>query len=145
MDEGGWRLQRARRDQVGDHGHARVEVTGVRLLEDSEVAEEPPEDDEDDDGAEAATTKLLCAITGSEAAKQFAHGIPASQDSYRISGRRGSSVTEPLLHCEVRPVNRGTGQVAQLVEQRTENPRVGSSILPLAILLATGCRIWNSF
>ena len=25
-----------------------------------------------------------------------------------------------------------TGQVAQLVEQRTENPRVGSSILPLA-------------
>ena len=24
------------------------------------------------------------------------------------------------------------GQVAQLVEQRTENPRVGSSILPLA-------------
>jgi hypothetical protein len=26
------------------------------------------------------------------------------------------------------------GQVAQLVEQRTENPRVGSSILPLAIV-----------
>jgi hypothetical protein len=26
------------------------------------------------------------------------------------------------------------GQVAQLVEQRTENPRVGSSILPLATL-----------
>jgi hypothetical protein len=25
-----------------------------------------------------------------------------------------------------------SGQVAQLVEQRTENPRVGSSILPLA-------------
>ena len=25
------------------------------------------------------------------------------------------------------------GQVAQLVEQRTENPRVGSSILPLVI------------
>ncbi len=24
------------------------------------------------------------------------------------------------------------GQIAQLVEQRTENPRVGSSILPLA-------------
>src|SRR3989441_5481235 len=32
-----------------------------------------------------------------------------------------------LLSCFV-------GQVAQLVEQRTENPRVGSSILPLAIL-----------
>jgi hypothetical protein len=27
----------------------------------------------------------------------------------------------------------GSGQVAQLVEQRTENPCVGSSILPLAI------------
>ncbi len=27
------------------------------------------------------------------------------------------------------------GQVAQLVEQRTENPRVGSSILPLAIAI----------
>jgi hypothetical protein len=27
------------------------------------------------------------------------------------------------------------GQVAQLVEQRTENPRVGSSILPLATIL----------
>ena len=26
------------------------------------------------------------------------------------------------------------GQVAQLVEQRTENPRVGSSILPLATI-----------
>ena len=31
----------------------------------------------------------------------------------------------------------GTGQVAQLVEQRTENPRVGSSILPLAITSMT--------
>ena len=26
-------------------------------------------------------------------------------------------------------------EIAQLVEQRTENPRVGSSILPLGILL----------
>src|SRR6266568_1817479 len=32
------------------------------------------------------------------------------------------------------------GQVAQLVEQRTENPRVGSSILPLATLFATTWR-----
>ena len=32
---------------------------------------------------------------------------------------------------------RGTGQVAQLVEQRTENPRVGSSILPLATQRST--------
>src|ERR1700756_3976640 len=30
-----------------------------------------------------------------------------------------------------------SGQVAQLVEQRTENPRVGSSILPLATYTAT--------
>ena len=29
------------------------------------------------------------------------------------------------------------GQVAQLVEQRTENPRVGSSILPLATISIT--------
>ena len=29
------------------------------------------------------------------------------------------------------------GQVAQSVEQRTENPRVGSSILPLATMLSS--------
>ena len=29
----------------------------------------------------------------------------------------------------------GSGQVAQLVEQRTENPCVGSSILPLGTIL----------
>ncbi len=28
-----------------------------------------------------------------------------------------------------------SAEIAQLVEQRTENPRVGSSILPLGILL----------
>src|SRR5439155_24743323 len=33
-----------------------------------------------------------------------------------------------------------SGQVAQLVEQRTENPRVGSSILPLATHTATTWR-----
>jgi hypothetical protein len=32
-------------------------------------------------------------------------------------------------------IPRSPGQVAQLVEQRTENPRVGSSILPLATIL----------
>ena len=31
----------------------------------------------------------------------------------------------------------GSGQVAQLVEQRTENPCVGSSILPLATVVTT--------
>ncbi len=36
----------------------------------------------------------------------------------------------------VRIIRPPFGQVAQLVEQRTENPRVGSSILPLAT--ATG-------
>ena len=34
-------------------------------------------------------------------------------------------------------VRRLVGQVAQLVEQRTENPRVGSSILPLATISTT--------
>ena len=39
------------------------------------------------------------------------------------------------------------GQVAQLVEQRTENPRVGSSILPLATILFKDLRqpIWLPF
>ena len=32
------------------------------------------------------------------------------------------------------PVTAGNGQVAQLVEQRTENPRVGGSIPPLATI-----------
>jgi hypothetical protein len=31
------------------------------------------------------------------------------------------------------------GQVAQLVEQRIENPRVGSSILPLATMQSVAC------
>ena len=31
------------------------------------------------------------------------------------------------------------GQVAQLVEQRTENPRVGGSIPPLATILSGDC------
>ena len=33
------------------------------------------------------------------------------------------------------PIAANDGQVAQLVEQRTENPRVGSSILPLATIV----------
>ena len=33
------------------------------------------------------------------------------------------------------PSTSRTGQVAQLVEQRIENPRVGSSILPLATIV----------
>ena len=34
------------------------------------------------------------------------------------------------------------GQVAQLVEQWTENPRVGSSILPLATTSVSCLRLW---
>ena len=38
-----------------------------------------------------------------------------------------------------------SGQVAQLVEQRTENPRVGSSILPLATAFARFAVIRNAY
>jgi hypothetical protein len=38
------------------------------------------------------------------------------------------------LQCAA-PRNNSVGQVAQLVEQRTENPRVGGSIPPLATIL----------
>jgi hypothetical protein len=38
----------------------------------------------------------------------------------------------PLLHDFCREIT--SGQVAQSVEQRIENPRVGSSILPLATI-----------
>src|SRR6478735_7531838 len=44
-----------------------------------------------------------------------------------------------VLYCGACSVSGGgvlCGQVAQLVEQRTENPRVGSSILPLATIEA---------
>ena len=37
------------------------------------------------------------------------------------------------------------GQVAQLVEQRTENPRVGGSIPPLATILFNGLRRFQGF
>jgi hypothetical protein len=47
-------------------------------------------------------------------------GVPASGAQNYIATAQGISAWE--------------GQVAQLVEQRTENPRVGSSILPLAII-----------
>ncbi len=49
-------------------------------------------------------------------------------------GPRGTRARKRELHCEPRHQwAQLQGQVAQLVEQRTENPRVGSSILPLAI------------
>jgi hypothetical protein len=49
--------------------------------------------------------------------------IPRSRDRTKFKALRA-------------PVFQGSphGQVAQLVEQRTENPRVGSSILPLATM-----------
>ena len=37
------------------------------------------------------------------------------------------------------------GQVAQLVEQRTENPRVGGSIPPLATILFKDLRLFREF
>ena len=43
---------------------------------------------------------------------------------------------EPPIH--LRKSKPPYGQVAQSVEQRTENPRVGSSILSLAILSPSG-------
>ncbi len=43
--------------------------------------------------------------------------------------------THPLYEGHARE-----GQVAQLVEQRTENPRVGGSIPPLATILFNGLR-----
>ena len=44
--------------------------------------------------------------------------------------RKGAkTLTSMKSHATMRAL---IGQVAQLVEQRTENPRVGSSILPLA-------------
>src|SRR5947209_20595038 len=46
------------------------------LLEDAEVAEEPPQQNEDQHGAEAATAKLLRAVSGGDAAQQFAHRAP---------------------------------------------------------------------
>ena len=42
------------------------------------------------------------------------------------------SLTATRAACVIRDPT--GGQVAQLVEQRTENPRVGSSILPLATI-----------
>ena len=43
------------------------------------------------------------------------------------------------------PKSRATryGQVAQLVEQRTENPRVGGSIPPLATILFKDLRLFR--
>ena len=46
--------------------------------------------------------------------------------------KRGQEVRVPRMFSYV--IN---GRVAQLVEQRTENPRVGSSILPSAITSST--------
>ena len=59
-------------------------------------------------------------------------------ESFRSEGLAGKGV--PALHLQnyiatAAPGAPVLGQVAQLVEQRTENPRVGSSILPLAIFI----------
>ena len=109
----------------------------MRLLEDSKVAEDVPQDDEDNDAhAAAAARQFSGSITSGNPTQQLAHRNSAikvksralqSHDSYR-GIPRGSSVTGAELHCDLKQ-----GQVAQLVEQRTENPRVGGSIPSLAI------------
>ncbi len=50
----------------------------------------------------------------------------------QVAGSRSDKVGEDW---ESALVNSKKGQVAQLVEQRTENPRVGGSIPPLATIL----------
>jgi hypothetical protein len=69
-----------------------------------------------------------------------AHRLPGA------NGKRGACPTITLLHsgnpkarCKIDVVH---GWVAQLAEQRTENPRVGGSIPPPAIFLQRGfyCR-----
>ena len=47
-------------------------------------------------------------------------------------GEAGRPELKSLCRCKV--VNVSNGQVAQLVEQRTENPCVGGSIPPLATI-----------
>ena len=51
----------------------------------------------------------------------------------QVAGPRGKKNAAPDIGTLLRPCG---GQVAQLVEQRTENPRVGSSILPLATIFS---------
>ena len=46
------------------------------------------------------------------------------------------------LQCAA-PRSNSVGQVAQLVEQRTENPRVGGSIPPLATILFKDLRLFR--
>ena len=104
------------------------------LLEDSEMPEDIPQDDEHNDThAAAATGQLTSAVTGSYSTQQLAHRYSAlkvrkcaseSHESYR--GVPASSVQNYIA-------TSSSGQVAQLVEQRTENPRVGGSIPSLAI------------
>jgi hypothetical protein len=65
-------------------------------------------------------------VTGHDRATSFRNGNPT--DVPRPQGVRHGPRRLDLW---------ATGQVAQLVEQRTENPCVGSSILPLAILRKT--------
>ena len=61
---------------------------------------------------------------GREAVAISLHAYLRADQGFRVEFGSERSLDSPAL----------TGQVAQLVEQRTENPRVGSSILPLATL-----------
>ena len=104
----------------------------------------PPQNDKNDDGAEAATPQPLCAIAGSDPSQQLAQ-LNSPEKSLQMSNRmtrtEGSNGLLPELHCAFdikascikKSVNVKRGQVAQLVEKRTEKPRFDSSILPLAM------------
>ena len=97
------------------------------------MSEDVPQDDEDDDAhAATASSQLSSAVACGNSTQQLAHRFSGtkvrvahgeSHDSYR-------GVPAPVTQNYIATAG---GQVAQLVEQRTENPRVGSSILPLAI------------
>src|ERR1051326_7515105 len=80
----------------------------------------------------------LCWISGCSRTVRFGKRPPGS-GSMRREYTLARATGEPRRRFAVRGAYLiycpPLGQVAQLVEQRTENPRVGSSILPLAIPL----------
>ena len=104
------------------------------LLEDSEVTEDVPQNDEDNDAhAAAATGQLASAVTGSNSTQQLAHLYSAIKVRIRASESHESYRGVPASLMQNYIATSSSGQVAQLVEQRTENPRVGGSIPSLAI------------
>jgi len=60
--------------QARQSGQLRIRLPGVYLK--SRSVEDPPQDDENEDGAKTATTQLLCSISRSDSAQEFAHDAP---------------------------------------------------------------------